>query len=139
MGCPDSSSKLILDVTGLVWPADPLNLCGVLGRPSGEESREVDHDGRDGSPGRFEGVAYSSPLGKEATGRACGLSASEERQRLRMQQTNVDTSDESERTAAISPNREEPEMALQSAIPVSFEASFPRGAFVVGEVERVMK
>ncbi|WP_396642906.1 plasmid replication, integration and excision activator [Microbacterium sp.] len=30
-------------------------------------------------------------------------------------------------------------MALQSAIPVSFEAFFPRGAFVVGEVERVMK
>lgn len=31
------------------------------------------------------------------------------------------------------------EMALQSAIPVNFEAFFPRGAFVVGEVEPVVK
>jgi hypothetical protein len=30
-------------------------------------------------------------------------------------------------------------MALQSAIPVAFEAFFPRGAFVVGEVEAVVK
>lgn len=30
-------------------------------------------------------------------------------------------------------------MALQTAIPVSFEAYFPRGAFMVGEVEPVMK
>ncbi|WP_267238163.1 MULTISPECIES: hypothetical protein [unclassified Rathayibacter] len=30
-------------------------------------------------------------------------------------------------------------MVLRSAIPVNFEAFFPRGAFVVGEVERVMK
>ena len=30
-------------------------------------------------------------------------------------------------------------MALQSAIPVSFEVFFPRGAFVVGEVEPVVK
>ena len=30
-------------------------------------------------------------------------------------------------------------MALQTAIPVSFEAFFPRGAFVVGEVEPVVK
>lgn len=31
------------------------------------------------------------------------------------------------------------QMALQTAIPVSFEAFFPRGAFVVGEVEPVVK
>lgn len=30
-------------------------------------------------------------------------------------------------------------MALQTAIPVSFEAYFPRGAFMVGEVEPVVK
>lgn len=30
-------------------------------------------------------------------------------------------------------------MALQSGIPVSFEAYFPRGAFMVGEVEPVVK
>lgn len=30
-------------------------------------------------------------------------------------------------------------MAIQSAIPVSFEAFFPRGAFVVGEVEPIVK
>lgn len=30
-------------------------------------------------------------------------------------------------------------MALQSAIPVNFDAFFPRGAFVVGEVEPVVK
>ncbi|KQQ68467.1 hypothetical protein [Microbacterium sp. Leaf320] len=30
-------------------------------------------------------------------------------------------------------------MALQSGIPVSFEAYFPRGAFMVGEVEPVAK
>lgn len=30
-------------------------------------------------------------------------------------------------------------MALQPAIPVSFEAYFPRGAFMVGEVEPVVK
>lgn len=30
-------------------------------------------------------------------------------------------------------------MALQSGIPVSFEAYFPRGAFMVGEVEAVVK
>lgn len=30
-------------------------------------------------------------------------------------------------------------MALQAAIPVSFEAYFPRGAFMVGEVEPVVK
>jgi len=30
-------------------------------------------------------------------------------------------------------------MAIQSAIPVSFEAFFPRGAFVVGEVEPIIK
>lgn len=29
--------------------------------------------------------------------------------------------------------------ALQTAIPVSFEAYFPRGAFMVGEVEPVVK
>lgn len=31
------------------------------------------------------------------------------------------------------------EMAIQSAIPVNFEAFFPRGAFVVGEVEPIVK
>lgn len=30
-------------------------------------------------------------------------------------------------------------MALQTAIPVNFEAYFPRGAFMVGEVEPVVK
>lgn len=30
-------------------------------------------------------------------------------------------------------------MALQSGIPVSFEAYFPRGAFMVGEIEAVVK
>lgn len=30
-------------------------------------------------------------------------------------------------------------MAIQSAIPVSFDAFFPRGAFVVGEVEPIVK
>lgn len=30
-------------------------------------------------------------------------------------------------------------MAIQSQIPVSFEAFFPRGAFVVGEVEPIVK
>ncbi|WP_194421470.1 plasmid replication, integration and excision activator [Microbacterium abyssi] len=30
-------------------------------------------------------------------------------------------------------------MAIQSAIPVSFETYFPQGAYVVGEVEQVMK
>jgi hypothetical protein len=30
-------------------------------------------------------------------------------------------------------------MALQTAIPVSFEAYFPRGAFMVGEVEPVVR
>jgi len=30
-------------------------------------------------------------------------------------------------------------MALQSGIPVSFEAYFPRGAYMVGEVEAVVK
>lgn len=31
------------------------------------------------------------------------------------------------------------ETAIQSAIPVSFDAFFPRGAFVVGEVEPIVK
>lgn len=30
-------------------------------------------------------------------------------------------------------------MAIQSAIPVNFDAFFPRGAFVVGEVEPIVK
>lgn len=40
---------------------------------------------------------------------------------------------------ANSNDREEPDMAIQSAIPVSFDAYFPKGAFMVGEVEPVVK
>lgn len=43
------------------------------------------------------------------------------------------------RTGANDLQREETEMAIQSQIPVSFEAFFPRGAFVVGEVEPIVK
>ncbi|MBT1675969.1 plasmid replication, integration and excision activator [Curtobacterium aurantiacum] len=42
-------------------------------------------------------------------------------------------------TAINSNDREEPDMAIQSAIPVSFDAYFPKGAFMVGEVEPVVK